>query len=94
MATLAHLSVFVTPIAVEGQGSTIIAGAFVGSEARLGVGGIVNCGAVVDHPSIVEAFGHLGVNASMFRGTLLGCGAKVVSGEVLQPGQVRKMSQP
>ncbi len=36
------------PRAVIGPGSTIMAGAIVGTEARLGCGVIVSCGAVVD----------------------------------------------
>ena len=46
-----------------------------GTEARLGMGSIVNCGAVVDHHAIVEDFAHLGVKASMAGGTVLGRGA-------------------
>jgi UDP-3-O-[3-hydroxymyristoyl] glucosamine N-acyltransferase len=73
----------------------------VGTEARLGVGAIVNCGAVVDHHATVEDFGHLGVNAIMAGATVLGrgawmqvesalgCGVQVAAGEVLQPGTAR-----
>jgi sugar O-acyltransferase (sialic acid O-acetyltransferase NeuD family) len=75
MATVVHPRAYVSPTAVVGQGSTIMAGAIVGTEARLGVDSIVNCGVVVDHHSIVEDFGHLGVNASMAGGTVLGRGA-------------------
>ena len=76
-----------------------MAGAIVGAEARLDMGSIVNCGAVVDHHSIVQDFGHLGVNASMAGGTVLGhsawmqvgaalwYGVKVPSGVTLDPGE-------
>jgi UDP-3-O-[3-hydroxymyristoyl] glucosamine N-acyltransferase len=86
--------------------SAIMAGAILGTEARLGVGCIVNCGAVVDHHATVEDFGQLGVNASMAGGSLLGrsawmqagaalgYGVMVPSGEVLPPGSARKMSRP
>ena len=82
-----------------GQGVAIMAGAIVGTEARLGVGSIVNCGAVVDHHATVEDFGHLGVNASMAGDTVLGRGAwmqvgaalgygvKISSGVTLDPGE-------
>jgi UDP-3-O-[3-hydroxymyristoyl] glucosamine N-acyltransferase len=56
-------------------GCAVMADAIIGTEARLGVGSIVNCGAVVDHHATVEDFAHLGVNASMAGGTVLGLGA-------------------
>lgn len=37
----------------------VLAGAIVGTEAQLGAGVVVNCGAVVDHQCRVEDFGHL-----------------------------------
>lgn len=104
-ATVVHPRAFVSPSAVLCAGSTVMAGAIVGTEARLGVGSIVNCGAVVDHHATVEDFGHLGVNASMAGGTVLGRGAwmqagsalgygvKVGTGEVLLPGSARESTQ-
>lgn len=97
-ATVVHPRAIVSPSAVLGKGSAVMAGAIVSTEARLGVGSIVNCGAVVDHHATVEDFGHLGVNASMAGGSVLGRGAwmqagaalgygvKVAAGEVLLPG--------
>jgi UDP-3-O-[3-hydroxymyristoyl] glucosamine N-acyltransferase len=82
-----------------------MAGAIVGTEARLGMGSIVNCGAVVDHHATVEDFGHLGVSASMAGGTVLvrgawmqagsalGYGVEVAAGEVLLPGTGRECKQ-
>jgi sugar O-acyltransferase (sialic acid O-acetyltransferase NeuD family) len=98
-ATVVHPRAIVAPSAVLGAGSSVMAGAIVGTEARLGMGSIVNCGAVVDHHATVEDFGHLGVNASMAGGTVLGRGAwmqagaalgygvKVPSGVTLAPGE-------
>lgn len=63
-----------------------MAGAIVGTEAQLGVGAIVNCGAVVDHHCRVENFGHLGVNAAMAGGSTLGYGAWMQAGSVLGYG--------
>lgn len=97
-ATVVHPRAIVSPSALLGEGSAVMAGAILGTEARLGVGSIVNCGAVVDHHATVEDFGHLGVNASMAGGAVLGRGAwmqagaslgyrvKVAAWEVLLPG--------
>jgi len=99
MATVVHPRAIVSSSAVVGQGSAIMAGVIVGTEARLGMGSIVNCGAVVDHHAMVEDFGHLGVNATMAGGTVLGRGAwmqagsalgygvKVPTGVTLEPGE-------
>lgn len=104
-ATVVHPRAFVSPSAVLGKGSAVMAGAILGTQARLGVGSIVNCGAVVDHHATVEDFGHLGVNASMAGGTVLGRGAwmqagsalgygvKVGAGEVLMPGSARESTK-
>lgn len=85
-ATVVHPRAIVSPSAVLGKGSAAMAGAIVGTEARLGVGSIVNCGAVVDHHATVDDFGHLGVNASMAGGTVLGRGAWMQAGSALGYG--------
>jgi sugar O-acyltransferase (sialic acid O-acetyltransferase NeuD family) len=100
LATVIHPAASVSSRAEVGQGCAIMAGAVVGTGARLGEGTIVNCGAVVDHDCTVEPFGHLGVNAGMAGGSVLGrrawlpvgaalaYGAKVAADRVLQPGEV------
>jgi sugar O-acyltransferase (sialic acid O-acetyltransferase NeuD family) len=85
-ATVVHPRAIVSPSAVLGEGSAVMAGAIVATEAQLGQGSIVNCGAVVDHHAIVEDFGHLGVNACMAGGTLLGRGAWMQAGSALGYG--------
>ena len=85
-ATVIHPRAIVSPSAVLREGSAVMAGAIVGTEARLGMGSIVNCGAVVDHRAIVEDFAHLGVNASMAGGTVLGRGAWMQAGAALGYG--------
>lgn len=98
-----HPTAFVSPTATLGPGCAVMAGAVVGTEAQLGEGVIVNCSATVDHHCRVHAFGHLGVNACMAGGSVLGhCawmqagsalgyGVKVESGVVLVPGEARSV---
>lgn len=101
LATVIHPTALVSPSAVIGSGCAVMAGAIVGTEARLGSGVIVNCGAIVDHHCVVEDYGHLGVNAAMAggamlgsaawmqAGALLGYGVNVSPGTVLKPGEAR-----
>ncbi|MDP9894166.1 sugar O-acyltransferase (sialic acid O-acetyltransferase NeuD family) [Variovorax boronicumulans] len=100
LATVIHPAAAVSHRAAIGQGSAVMAGAVVGTGVELGEGVIVNCGAVVDHDCTVEPFGHLGVNAGMAGGSILGRrawmqvgasiaqGAKVAADRVLLPGEV------
>ena len=88
LATVIHPRAFVSPSARIGKGSAIMAGGLVGTQARLGVGVIVNCGAVVDHHACVEDFGHLGVNACMAGGSSLGKGSWMQAGASLGYGVV------
>lgn len=101
LATIVHPRALVSPRAVLGAGCTVMAGAVVGTEARLGQGVIVNSGATVDHHCTVEDFGHLGVNACMAGGSVLGrevwmqagsalgYGVTVPPAAVLMPGEAR-----
>ena len=97
-----HPAAFVSPTATLGAGCAVMAGAVVGTEAKLGEGVIVNCGATVDHHCRVGAFGHLGVNACMAGGSVLGhrawmqagaalgYGVKIAADTVLEPGESRR----
>lgn len=86
LATVIHPGAIVSPRAVIGPGSAIMAGAVVGTEAQLGAGVIASCGAVVNHHCRVEDFGHLGVNAGISGGAILGRGAWMQAGSVLGYG--------
>lgn len=86
LANVVHPQAIVSPTAVIGLGSAIMAGAIVGTEARIGSGAIINSGAVVDHQAQVHDYGHLGVNAGMAGGSVLGHGAWMQAGSVLGYG--------
>ena len=99
LASVIHPRAMVSPRAQLGAGVAVMAGAIVGTEATLGQGAIVNCGAVVDHHAHVHEFGHLGVNACMAGGSVLGAlawmqagsaigyGVQLTAGTVLKPGE-------
>lgn len=101
LLSVIHPMAFLSPTASLGAGCAVMAGAVVGTEAQLGEGVIVNCGATVDHHCRVDAFGHLGVNACMAGGSVLGHGAwiqaggalgygvQLEGGAVLAPGEAR-----
>lgn len=101
LLSVIHPTAFVSPTAALGAGCAVMAGVVVGTEAQLGEGVIVNCGATVDHHCRVDAFGHLGVNASMAGGSVLGhrawmqagsalgYGVQVEEDAVLAPGEAR-----
>lgn len=98
LATIIHPYAMVSQRAAIGPGTAIMAGAIIGTEAQLGTGVIVNSGAVVDHHAKVYDYGHLGVNACMAGGSILGksswmqagsslgYGVEVSTGVVLPPG--------
>ena len=102
LLSVIHPTTFVSPTAALGPGCAVMAGAVVGTEAQLGEGVIVNCGATVDHHCRVDAFGHLGVNACMAGGSVLGhrawmqagaalgYGVKIAADTVLEPGESRR----
>lgn len=88
IATIKHPSAIISPLAIIGAGSTIMAGAIIGTESRLGKGTIVNSGATIDHDCTVGDFGHLGVNTSMAGGSLLEEGAWLHAGNALGYGMI------
>lgn len=86
LATIIHPSAIVSPRAKIGTATVIMAGAIVGTEACLGKGVIINSGAIVDHHAQVHDYGHLGVNACVAGGAVLGRGAWIQAGSALGYG--------
>ena len=86
LPSVVHPRAIVSPRAKLAEGVVVMAGAIVGTEAVLGQGAIVNCGAVVDHHAQVHDFGHLGVNACMAGGSVLGERAWMKAGAAIGYG--------
>lgn len=98
LATIVHPAAMVSPSAILGSGCVVMAGAIIGTESTLGTGVIINAGANVDHHCYVNNYGHLGVNACMAGGSILGeeawlqagaaigYGVQVPAGKVVLPG--------
>lgn len=80
LVSIVHPRAIVSPRAEIGPGSAIMAGSIIGTEVRLGTGVIVNSGAIVDHHAQVHDYGHLGVNACMAGGSILGRSAWIQAG--------------
>lgn len=80
---IVHPRAFVSPSASIGEGCTIMGGAVIGTEAWLGIGVVINSGAIVDHHCRVEDFGHLGTGACMAGGSVLGPGAWMQAGSAI-----------
>ena len=86
LASVIHPRAIVSPRAQIDDGVAVMAGAIIGTEARLGLGAIVNSGAVVDHHAQVHEYGHLGVNACMAGGSVLGARAWMKAGAAIGYG--------
>jgi sugar O-acyltransferase (sialic acid O-acetyltransferase NeuD family) len=72
LINLIHPKAFVSNFAQLGLGIAIMAGAVIGTNAKLGLGSLVNANATVDHDCILEPFSHLGVGVQLAGGVYIG----------------------
>lgn len=75
-----HPRSWVSPSAVIGAGTAVMAGAVVGTVSSLGKGVIVNSNATVDHDVLMEDFAHLGVGVQLAGGVKVGARAWLQAG--------------
>lgn len=81
---LIHPAAVVSPTALLGPGTIVMAGAIVQADTRIGAGGIVNTGASVDHECILGSCVHVAPGARLTGQievgdeTLIGVGAVVI----------------
>ena len=95
-----HPEAKVSPSAVVGSGTTVMAGAVIGTQACLGQGVIINAGCTVDHHAEIYDFAHLGVGSCVAGGSIVdegawlraGCSvgyqAKAQAWEIYPPGTI------
>ena len=70
--SIVHLSAWVSPSAVLGDGAVVLAHASVGANAELGLGALINTGASLDHDSTLSDFASLGPGSRTGGNTLIG----------------------
>lgn len=89
LVTVVHPAAVVSPHAVLGAGTVLMAGAVVNIDAVVGQAGIINTGATVDHDCrLGDAVhicpgAHLSGNVQVGRGSWVGVGAAVKQGMIL-----------
>lgn len=100
LVSVVHPKAWVSPSAVIGAGTAVMAGAVVGTVSEVGKGAIINANATVDHDVVMEALSHIGVGVQLAGGVRVGarawlqagssCGYHVVveAGVTLGPGTV------
>ncbi len=83
-ATAIHPSAVVSPSAVIGEGTVVMAGAIINADAVIGKHCIVNTGASVDHECVIGDYCHIAPHATLCgqvhvgEGALIGVGASVI----------------
>jgi sugar O-acyltransferase (sialic acid O-acetyltransferase NeuD family) len=84
--TLIHPAATVSPFALLGRGSVVMAGAIVNPDARVGAGVIVNTGSLVEHDVEIGDYAHVAPNASMGGASRLGAFSHLGLGVVVLQG--------
>lgn len=83
---LSHVSAVVSPSAVIGNGTVIMANASINAEASIGLHCIINTGAVVEHEVEMGNFVHISPNAAIAGNVEIGEGSHLGIGAVVIPG--------
>jgi sugar O-acyltransferase (sialic acid O-acetyltransferase NeuD family) len=80
LVSVVHPKAWVSPSAVVGAGSAVMAGAVVGTVSAVGKGAIINANATVDHDVIMGDFAHLGIGVQLAGGVKIGARAWLEAG--------------
>ena len=73
-ATAIHPSAIISPSAIIGEGTVVMAGAVINADAVIGKHCIVNTGATVDHDCVIGDYCHIAPGANVSGGTHIGEG--------------------
>lgn len=80
LISLIHPKSWVSDYAKVNLGVVVMVGAVVGTNAKLGLGSLVNANATVDHDCILDDFAHIGVGVNLAGGVKVGKAAWVQAG--------------
>lgn len=83
---LFHESAILSPSAIIGAGTVVMANAVVNADAKIGKHCIVNTGAVVEHDIEMENYVHISPNASVAGNVKIGEGTHIGIGATIIPG--------
>ena len=82
--TIRHPSAVVSPSAMLGEGTVVLAGAIVGTRAVAGVNVIVNSGAIFEHDCVIGDHVHLASGATLAGGVRVGEEAHIGAGATIR----------
>ncbi|MGF9724233.1 acetyltransferase [Bacillus safensis] len=85
-ATLIHPEAVISPSAVIGRGTVVMARTVVQADAAIGEHTIINTGSIVEHDCILESVVHLSPGAVLTGGVSVREGAHIGAGAVVTPG--------
>ncbi len=103
LVSLIHPKAFVSDYAETAPGVVVMAGAVVGTNAKLGTGTLINANSTIDHDCFLDEFAHIGVGVNLAGGVKVGkeawlqagCSAgyyiEVADGASFQPGTVLRL---
>lgn len=84
LATLIHLSAYVSPKAQVSAGCVILPGAIVNTGSKVGKGCIINLGATLDHDVVIEDGVHLCVRCIVKGENRISRCEKIEAGEIIE----------
>jgi sugar O-acyltransferase (sialic acid O-acetyltransferase NeuD family) len=100
IVSMIHPESWVSDYAEVALGVLVMAGAVVGTNAKLGLGSLINANATIDHDCILDDFSHIGVGVNLAGGVKIGASAWVQAGssagynvevgekEIITPGTI------
>ena len=86
LPAIVHPGAVVSPFAILGPGSIVLASAVVNAGARIGAGVIVNTGAIVEHDCTLAAAAHISPGAVVAGGARIGRRTWIGAGATVLPG--------